>query len=99
SDQDAEGNGSGEGHGDGEGGGGAAAVAVPVKHLSHPLFAELLEKAAAEYGFHHSGAVVIPCTIEHFCHVRHEIERDLAALRRHHHHHHHHSQFIVPIWK
>ncbi|XP_042410625.1 auxin-responsive protein SAUR32-like isoform X1 [Zingiber officinale] len=73
--------------------------AVPVKHLSHPLFAELLEKAAAEYGFHHSGAVVIPCTVEHFCHVRHEIERDLAALRRHHHHHHHHSQFIVPIWK
>ncbi|XP_042410626.1 auxin-responsive protein SAUR32-like isoform X2 [Zingiber officinale] len=60
---------------------------------------ELLEKAAAEYGFHHSGAVVIPCTVEHFCHVRHEIERDLAALRRHHHHHHHHSQFIVPIWK
>ncbi|XP_024529841.1 auxin-induced protein 6B [Selaginella moellendorffii] len=42
---------------------------VSTKHLTHPIFRALLQKAADEYGFRHSGALQIPCEavlFEHF---------------------------------
>ncbi|KAG6507403.1 auxin-responsive protein SAUR32-like [Zingiber officinale] len=68
--------------------------AVPLEYLSHPLFAELLEEAAAEYGFSHSGAIAIPCAVDHFRRVLHNIERDLRRRRRRR-----HPNFTLPITK
>ncbi|CAI9781489.1 unnamed protein product [Fraxinus pennsylvanica] len=34
---------------------------VPLSYLTHPSFLRLLEQAAEEYGFHHEGALTIPC--------------------------------------
>lgn len=34
---------------------------VPLNYLKHPSFVRLLEQAAEEYGFHHDGAVMVPC--------------------------------------
>ncbi|XP_019188941.1 PREDICTED: auxin-induced protein 6B-like [Ipomoea nil] len=34
---------------------------VPLSCLTNPSFLKLLEQAAEEYGFHHQGAVMVPC--------------------------------------
>ena len=34
---------------------------IPLSYLNHPLFQALLEKAEAEYGFHHEMGLAIPC--------------------------------------
>ncbi|KAK9987908.1 hypothetical protein SO802_028147 [Lithocarpus litseifolius] len=40
---------------------------VPISYLKHPLFQELLSKAAEEFGFDHQmGALTIPCAEEDF---------------------------------
>ncbi|XP_020228531.1 auxin-responsive protein SAUR40 [Cajanus cajan] len=39
---------------------------IPTTYLSHSLFKVLLEKAAEEFGFDHSGGLTIPCEIETF---------------------------------
>ncbi|THU63189.1 hypothetical protein C4D60_Mb01t13090 [Musa balbisiana] len=71
---------------------------VPVGYLNHPLFVALLREAEEEYGFHHAGAITIPCHVEHFLHVQGIIDRDTsrcsssapaAASSGHRHHHHH----------
>ncbi|MQM17316.1 hypothetical protein Taro_050287 [Colocasia esculenta] len=36
---------------------------VPVAYLSHPRFLQLLKEAEDEYGFHHKGAITIPCHV------------------------------------
>ncbi|CAL9089287.1 unnamed protein product [Musa textilis] len=59
---------------------------VPVAHLSHPLFAELLEEAKAEYGFSQPGAICIPCGVDHFRHVNDVIDRERGSAAVHHHH-------------
>ncbi|CAL9077861.1 unnamed protein product, partial [Musa acuminata var. zebrina] len=61
---------------------------VPVAHLSHPLFTELLDEAAAEYGFNQAGPIAIPCGIEHFRRVQDAIDREIGGGAGHHHHHH-----------
>ncbi|KAG6521238.1 auxin-responsive protein SAUR32-like [Zingiber officinale] len=57
---------------------------VPVACLSHPLFAELLDEAAVEYGYEQTGPIVIPCAVGHFRHVVHDVIED--GYRRHHRH-------------
>ncbi|XP_074555902.1 auxin-responsive protein SAUR32-like [Curcuma longa] len=69
--------------------------AVPVEHLSHPLFAALLEEAAEEYGFTQTGAIAIPCPVDHFRRVKEMIERRYGCAD----HRHHHVPFNLPIWK
>ncbi|RZR79993.1 hypothetical protein BHM03_00005886 [Ensete ventricosum] len=59
---------------------------VPIAHLSHPLFAELLDEAAAEYGFSQPGAISIPCGVDYFRHVNDVIDRERAGSAVHHHH-------------
>ncbi|OVA04060.1 Auxin-induced protein [Macleaya cordata] len=34
---------------------------VPTSYLKHPLFQQLLEKAAEEYGFHNKKGILLPC--------------------------------------
>ena len=34
---------------------------VPISFLKHPLFQQLLDKAAEEYGFHNQTKIVLPC--------------------------------------
>ncbi|WOL07020.1 hypothetical protein Cni_G15755 [Canna indica] len=63
---------------------------VPVEYVSHPLFAELLETAAAEYGYSQKGAIVIPCGVEQFRRVHDIIDRERGGGHHHHHYHHHH---------
>ncbi|KAG6417645.1 hypothetical protein SASPL_119829 [Salvia splendens] len=36
-------------------------IIVPLSFLTHPSFLRLLEQAAEEYGFHHRGALNLPC--------------------------------------
>ncbi|URD95212.1 Auxin responsive protein [Musa troglodytarum] len=77
-------------------------LVVPVAHLSHPLFAELLDEAAAEYGFSQAGPIAIPCGIEHFRRVQDAIDREIGGgaghhqHHNHHHHHHHHHHYHLP---
>ncbi|KAJ8513472.1 hypothetical protein OPV22_003906 [Ensete ventricosum] len=59
---------------------------VPIAHLSHPLFAEFLDEAAAEYGFSQPGAISIPCGVDYFRHVDDVIDRERAGSAVHHHH-------------
>ncbi|RRT56208.1 hypothetical protein B296_00007510 [Ensete ventricosum] len=67
---------------------------VPVAHLSHPLFAELLDEAAAEYGFSQAGPIAIPCGIEHFRRVQDAIDHEIGGGAGNHHHHHHHHHHL-----
>ncbi|KAG6653426.1 auxin-induced protein 15A-like [Carya illinoinensis] len=40
---------------------------VPIFYLKHPLFQDLLSKAAEEFGFDHQmGGLTIPCAVEDF---------------------------------
>ncbi|XP_041010253.1 auxin-induced protein 15A-like [Juglans microcarpa x Juglans regia] len=40
---------------------------VPIHYLKHPLFQDLLSKAAEEFGFDHQmGGITIPCAEEDF---------------------------------
>ncbi|KAL8467285.1 hypothetical protein ACS0TY_036123 [Phlomoides rotata] len=34
---------------------------VPISFLKNPLFQQLLDKAAEEYGFDHTSKITIPC--------------------------------------
>jgi len=43
---------------------------VPISYLKHPLFQDLLSKAAEEFGFDHQmGGLTIPCREEDFIHL------------------------------
>ncbi|CAL9044788.1 unnamed protein product, partial [Musa banksii] len=59
---------------------------VPVAYLDHPLFAELLDTAAQEYGFNQKGPIAIPCGVDHFRHVSDVIHSDQGAAAGHHRH-------------
>lgn len=48
---------------------------VPISYLKHPLFKDLLNKAADEFGFHHGmGGLVIPCAEEDFVQLTSQIK-------------------------
>ncbi|KAI8028310.1 hypothetical protein LOK49_LG02G02983 [Camellia lanceoleosa] len=39
---------------------------VPTSYLKNPIFKQLLEKAAEEYGFHSEKGIVLPCSESSF---------------------------------
>ncbi|XP_015893292.2 auxin-responsive protein SAUR21 [Ziziphus jujuba] len=39
---------------------------VPISYLKHPLFKDLLNKAAEEFGFDHVGGLTVPCDEKDF---------------------------------
>ncbi|KAH7285741.1 hypothetical protein KP509_33G043500 [Ceratopteris richardii] len=43
---------------------------LPVAYLNHPLFQDLLQEASREYGFHHAGILLLPCSIREFENVQ-----------------------------
>nr|CAD1843395.1 unnamed protein product [Ananas comosus var. bracteatus] len=78
----AEGTRRGEGRGRGER---RRRFVVPVGHLEHPLFATMLDAAEAEFGFHQTGAIVIPCRVDYFRCIESVIDHDAAAREEHQH--------------
>ncbi|XXG60893.1 hypothetical protein AAC387_Pa04g2691 [Persea americana] len=62
--------------------GGFQKFVIPISYLHHPLFKRLLEKAQDLYGFHTTGPLKLPCSVDDFLHVRWLIERE----SQHHHH-------------
>ncbi|KAI8025287.1 hypothetical protein LOK49_LG02G02994 [Camellia lanceoleosa] len=39
---------------------------VPISYLKDPIFKQLLDKAAEEYGFHSEKGIVLPCSKDYF---------------------------------
>ncbi|KAL5704317.1 hypothetical protein ACHQM5_022762 [Ranunculus cassubicifolius] len=56
---------------------------IPISYLYNPLFQRLLEKAKETYGYHTTGALKLPCSIDDF--LRWRIERENASGRQYHH--------------
>ncbi|RWR92853.1 auxin-induced protein 6B-like protein [Cinnamomum micranthum f. kanehirae] len=49
---------------------------IPIWYLYHPLLKRLLEKAQDVYGFHTTGPLRLPCSVDEFLHLRWLIERE-----------------------
>ncbi|KAG6737286.1 hypothetical protein NC652_040569 [Populus alba x Populus x berolinensis] len=64
--------------------GGFQRFVIPISYLYHPLFKRLLEKAHEVYGYHTTGPLWLPCSVDDFLHLRWRIERESS-------HHSHHS--------
>eukprot|EP00262_Sarcandra_glabra_P018964 TRINITY_DN6980_c1_g1_i1.p1 TRINITY_DN6980_c1_g1~~TRINITY_DN6980_c1_g1_i1.p1 ORF type:complete len:104 (+),score=12.91 TRINITY_DN6980_c1_g1_i1:40-351(+) len=70
--------------------GGFQRFVIPISYLYHPSFKKLLEKAQEVYGYHTTGPLRLPCSVDDFLHLRWSIERETQHHHLHHHHHHHH---------
>jgi SAUR family protein len=62
---------------------------IPISYLYHPLFKRLLEKAHEVYGYHTTGPLRVPCSVDDFLHLRWRIEKESSHHSHHSHHHHH----------
>ncbi|KAK1620158.1 hypothetical protein QYE76_025675 [Lolium multiflorum] len=49
---------------------------IPIAYLYHPLFRRLLEAARDTYGYHSSGPLRLPCSVDEFLRLRALVERD-----------------------
>ncbi|PIA47352.1 hypothetical protein AQUCO_01400195v1 [Aquilegia coerulea] len=70
--------------------GGFQRFVIPIAYLYHPLFKRLLEKAKEIYGYHTTGPLRLPCSVDDFLHLRWRIERETA---KNHHQYSHHGSF------
>ncbi|KAF7130104.1 hypothetical protein RHSIM_Rhsim10G0130800 [Rhododendron simsii] len=61
---------------------------IPISYLYHPLFNRLLERAHEVYGYHSTGPLRLPCSVDDFLHLRWQIERETTN------HHHHHDRLL-----
>ncbi|CAI9758353.1 unnamed protein product [Fraxinus pennsylvanica] len=68
---------------------------IPISYLHNPLFQRLLDRACEFYGYHTSGPLMLPCSVEDFLHLQRRIERDANKPNHHCHHHHHHNLFVA----
>ncbi|KAK9167604.1 hypothetical protein Scep_002795 [Stephania cephalantha] len=64
---------------------------IPISYLYHPLFKRLLEKSKEIYGYHTTGPLRLPCSVDDFLHLRWCVERESNYKHHHHHHHYHHN--------
>uniref|UniRef100_A0ACD5YUU4 Uncharacterized protein n=1 Tax=Avena sativa TaxID=4498 RepID=A0ACD5YUU4_AVESA len=53
---------------------------IPIAYLYHPLFRRLLEAARDAYGYHSSGPLRLPCSVDEFLRLRALVERDTSAV-------------------
>ncbi|KAK9096035.1 hypothetical protein Sjap_021532 [Stephania japonica] len=42
---------------------------IPISYLYHPLFKRLLEKSKEIYGYHTTGPLRLPCSVDDFLHL------------------------------
>ncbi|KAI8535583.1 hypothetical protein RHMOL_Rhmol10G0185500 [Rhododendron molle] len=68
--------------------GGFQRFVIPISYLYHPLLNRLLERAHEIYGYHTTGPLRLPCSVDDFLHLRWQIERETTNCHGHHHHHH-----------
>ncbi|CAM0943868.1 unnamed protein product [Alopecurus aequalis] len=52
---------------------------IPIVYLYHPLFRRLLEAARDTYGYHSSGPLRLPCSVDEFLRLRGLVERDTSS--------------------
>jgi SAUR family protein len=52
---------------------------IPIAYLYHPLFRRLLEAAREAYGYHSSGPLRLPCSVDEFLRLRALVERDNSS--------------------
>jgi SAUR family protein len=69
--------------------GGFQRFVIPISYLYHPLFKRLLEKAHEVYGYHTTGPLRVPCSVDDFLHLRWRIEKESSHHSHHSHHQHH----------
>lgn len=67
--------------------GGYRRFTIPISYLYHPQFKQLLEKAQEVYGYHTTGPLRLPCSVDDFLHLKWRIERETAQSRYNAHHH------------
>ncbi|KAK1367129.1 Auxin-responsive protein SAUR32 [Heracleum sosnowskyi] len=63
---------------------------IPISYLYNPLFRQLLDRAHEVYGYHISGPLKLPCSVDEFVHLRWQIEKESGNHRRQRRHNHHH---------
>ncbi|KAF8405727.1 hypothetical protein HHK36_007804 [Tetracentron sinense] len=63
--------------------GGFQRFVIPISYLYHSLFKRLLEKTQEVYGYHTTGPLKLPCSVDDFLHLRWRIEQE-ANLQHHH---------------
>ncbi|WOH07078.1 hypothetical protein DCAR_0626507 [Daucus carota subsp. sativus] len=67
----------------------ASRFVIPISYLYNPLFRQLLDRAHEVYGYHVSGPLKLPCSVDEFVHLRWQIEKESGSFRRLRHHNHH----------
>ncbi|KAF4369738.1 hypothetical protein CsatB_023278 [Cannabis sativa] len=80
--------------------GGFQRFTIPIAYLYHPLLRRLLEKAHEVYGYHTTGPLRLPCSIDDFLHLRWRIEKESSTnhhYRQHHQHQHHHHPLSTSL--
>ncbi|MQM14760.1 hypothetical protein Taro_047693, partial [Colocasia esculenta] len=78
--------------------GGCRRFMIPISYLYHPQFSRLLEAAQEAYGYHSSGPLKLPCSVDDFLHLRWLIERESQSPHGSSHHHRpqpHHSSLSL----
>ncbi|XP_047331233.1 auxin-responsive protein SAUR32-like [Impatiens glandulifera] len=58
---------------------------IPISYLYHSLFQKLLDRAHELYGYHTTGPIHLPCSVQDFHHLRWRIENDTAGSDGHNH--------------
>ncbi|KAJ0984480.1 hypothetical protein J5N97_002836 [Dioscorea zingiberensis] len=74
--------------------GGFKRFVIPISYLYHPLFKRLLDAAHETYGYHTTGPLKLPCSVDDFLHLRWLIERE-SQQSSHPHLQNHHSSFSL----
>ncbi|XP_059658615.1 auxin-induced protein 15A-like [Cornus florida] len=63
--------------------GGFQRFVIPISYLYHPLLQDLLDRAHEVFGYHTTGPLRLPCSVDDFLHLRWRIEKE---ANNHHHH-------------
>lgn len=67
-----------------EGEGGFQRFRIPISYLYHKLFKQLLEKARDVYGYHTTGPLKLPCSVDDFFNLKWKIEAESDQIYQYH---------------